>query len=233
MFPELPGLAGDADRLLGFGAAGGVCDGGSECDEAIDTAAGWPFFGQLIAHDITADRSPLTHSAQSVGLVNYRTPRANLECLYGSGPVGNPFLYQRDDPAKLLLGRNDAGEAADLPRNAEGIALIGDPRNDVHLFVSQLHLAMLRLHNRVVDHLRVKGVPEGELFDHARRVLSWLYQWVIVNDYLPRSSGTSSSRRSSQKVRASTGRSPSHGFRSSSPTRPSGTAIARSATTSC
>ena len=44
---------------------------------------------------------------------------------------------------------------------------------------------MLRLHNRVVDHLRVKGVPEGELFDHARWVVSWHYQWVIVNDYLP------------------------------------------------
>jgi Animal haem peroxidase len=186
LFPGLPGLLADEGRLVDFGAAGGICDGGSDSDEARHTAAGWPFFGQLVAHDITADRSPLGHSAQGDGLVNHRTPLANLECLYGTGPVGAPFLYQRDDPAKLLLGRNDAGEAADVPRNSEGTALIGDPRNDVHLFVSQLHLAMLRLHNCVVDHLRAKGVSESEVFERARLTVSWLYQWVIVNDYLPR-----------------------------------------------
>jgi Animal haem peroxidase len=187
LFPELARLAGDEMRLLEFGGAGGICDGGPECDEARWTAAGWPFFGQLVAHDITADRSPLTHGdTQSDRLLNYRIPRANLECLYGAGPMGNPFLYQREDPAKMLLGLNEAGEPADLPRNAEGIALIGDPRNDVHLFVSQLHLAMLKLHNCTVDHLRAKGVPESELFEAARGMVSWMYQWVIVNDYLPR-----------------------------------------------
>ena len=65
--------------------------------------------------------------------------------------------------------------------------MIGDPRNDTHIFVSQLHLAGLRLHNRVVDHLRRSAaVPESAIFDEARRTVSWLYQWVIVNDYLPR-----------------------------------------------
>jgi hypothetical protein len=187
LFPDLPRLAGDEGRLLDFGVPGGVCDGGPECDDAEQTAAGWPFFGQLVAHDITADRSPLTHGdTRSDQLLNYRTPRANLECLYGAGPMGNPFLYQRNDPAKLLLGVNEAGEPADVPRNEEGIALIGDPRNDVHLFVSQLHLALLKLHNCTVDHLRGKGVPEGELFETARLTVSWIYQWVIVNDYLPR-----------------------------------------------
>jgi len=49
----------------------------------------------------------------------------NLECLYGDGPTGHPFLYQREDPAKFLLGI----DGADVQRNAEGIAVIGDPRN--------------------------------------------------------------------------------------------------------
>ena len=127
------------------------------------------------------------HRAAGERTENFRSPRANLECIYGDGPVGNPFLYRRDDPAKLLLGVNDAGEEADLPRNREGIAMIGDPRNDVHIFVSQLHLAMLHLHNCVVDHLRRSAaVPESAIFDEARRTVSWLYQWVIINDYLPR-----------------------------------------------
>jgi hypothetical protein len=57
LFTELPTLAGEDDALLALGRAGGVCDGGDSCTDAIETAAGWPLFGQFIAHDITADRS--------------------------------------------------------------------------------------------------------------------------------------------------------------------------------
>ena len=109
-------MEGDETRLLELAVPGGLSDGGTSCANAQETAAGWPFFGQFIAHDITADRSDLSRHADGTHLLNFRTPRANLECLYGAGPVGNPFLYRRDDPAKLLLGRNDAGEEADLPR---------------------------------------------------------------------------------------------------------------------
>lgn len=187
LFPGLSSIDDDEERLQALAVRGGVCDGGDSCPDAVEVAAGWPFFGQLIAHDITADRSPLAHRATGERTENFRTPRANLEAIYGDGPVGNPFLYQRDDPAKLLLGVNDAGEAADLPRNSEGTALIGDPRDDVHIFVSQLHVAMLRLHNCVVDHLRrFTATPEPAIFDEARRTVSWLYQWVILGDYLPR-----------------------------------------------
>jgi Animal haem peroxidase len=185
LFPDLEPLGGDEAQLLAFGVRGGVCDGGTSCEDARDTAAGWPFFGQFVAHDITADRSELAHHADGRHLLNFRTPRVNLECLYGAGPVGSPFLYSRDDPAKLLLGRNDAGEEADLPRNPEGIALVGDPRNDVHLFMAQMHVAMLRMHNGLVDRLRSDGVAEREVFDHARREASWHYQWIVVEDYLP------------------------------------------------
>jgi Animal haem peroxidase len=187
LFPGLPPIREDEERLQALAAPGGICDGGDSCPDSVDVAAGWPFFGQLIAHDITADRSPLVHRASGERTENFRTPRANLEAIYGDGPAGHPFLYRRDDPAKLLLGVNEEGDEADLPRNSEGIALIGDPRNDVHIFVSQLHVAMLRLHNRVVDHLRrYAGTPESAIFEEARRALSWLYQWVIVNDYLSR-----------------------------------------------
>jgi Animal haem peroxidase len=186
LFPELIALAGEDEALLALGSAGGICDGGESCEDAIETAAGWPLFGQFIAHDITADRSPLTHRAELSDAVNFRSPRADLECLYGSGQVGSPFLYRRDDPALLLLGRNDRGEEADVPRNAEGVALIGDPRNDVHVVVSQLHVAMIKAHNRLVELARERGVSGAEVFETARRETTWHYQWVIVNDYLPR-----------------------------------------------
>ena len=144
-------------------------------------AAVWPFFGQFVAHDITADRSPVTHRADPDAIRNFRVPRADLEALYGVGPVGAPYLYARDDPAKLLL----SADGGDVPRNREGIALIGDPRNDVHLFTSQMTVAFIGLHNRLVDRLREDGTPEDALFDEARRTATWHYQHVIVREFLP------------------------------------------------
>jgi hypothetical protein len=175
---DLPPLEVEQEWLYRVGASGGFCDASDrEADSAVE--AGWPFFGQYIAHDLTADRSPLRAHGDARALRNMRTPRANLESLYGGGPIGSPYMYRRDDPAKLL--ENDG----DLPRNQDGFALIGDPRNDVHVFVSQLQLAFLRAHNRLVDRLREDGCAESELFDEGRRALSWHYQWVIVNEFLP------------------------------------------------
>ena len=189
MFPSVPAFTADEEFLIHLGRMAGPCDGGlfsEETDQTDDAgvAAGWPLFGQFVAHDITADRSLLLRHADGDHIANFRSPRANLECLYGDGPVGNPFLYDRDDPAKLLIGRNEQGAPGDVPRNAQGIAIIGDPRNDVHLFVSQLHLAMLKVHNLLVDRLREDG--EREPFEPARRAVTWHYQWIIANDLLPR-----------------------------------------------
>jgi Animal haem peroxidase len=178
-FPDLPALESDQAALLALGASGGLCDGSDATGDDGTAAAGWPFFGQFIAHDITADRSPIGPHADATTIANFRSPRANLECLYGSGPVGAPFLYDAADPAKLLDGDGD------VPRNAQGTALLGDPRNDVHVFISQLHLGLIGAHNRIVDRLREDGVEEAECFAAARRATMWHYQWVIVEDFLP------------------------------------------------
>ena len=175
---DLPALDVDDTILRRLGAVGGFCDGG-ECKEDSEVEAGWPFFGQYVAHDLTADRSPLRAHNDLGALRNMRSPRANLEALYGGGPGGSPYLYQRDDPAKLL--ENDG----DLPRNQQGIALIGDPRNDVHVFMGQMQVAFIAAHNLLVDRLREDEVAESDLFDEARRSLSWHYQWLIVSEFLP------------------------------------------------
>jgi len=175
---DLPALDADDTLLHKLGARGGLCDGG-DCDTDSSIEAGWPFFGQYVAHDLTADRSPLRSHTDLDALRNMRSPRANLETLYGGGPMGSPYLYQRDDPAKLL--ENDG----DVPRNHEGIALIGDPRNDVHIFTSQMHVRFIETHNLLIDRLREDRVGEGELFEQARRALTWHYQWLILNEFLP------------------------------------------------
>jgi hypothetical protein len=115
--------------------------------------------------------------------------------MYGDGPIGSPYLFSRKDPAKMLLGVNDQGVADDLPRNQEGIALVGDPRQDVHLLISQMHVAMLKAHNRLVDRLREDGVSEADLAAEARRALTWHYQWAVLFDFLPTTIGEERTRR--------------------------------------
>jgi hypothetical protein len=181
LFDDLPALDADERALHALGRPGGPCDLGADVTPDSHVAAVWPFFGQFVTHDITADRSPLVHHATAARLRNARAPRANLEGLYGAGPVGAPFLYRKDDPAKLLLGP----EGSDVPRNHEGIALIGDPRNDVQLFTSQLTVAYIAMHNRLVDRLRDDGVAEGDVFAEARRAATWHHQHVILREYLP------------------------------------------------
>jgi hypothetical protein len=188
MFPGLDPLGSEPEVLMRAGDTGGVCDAAAALDELAPDgddateAAGWPLFGQIVAHDITADRSPIGVGIDPEALRNARSPKLNLEMLYSDGPVGSAYLFDADDPAKFLL----APGGHDVPRNQQGTALIGDPRNDVHFFVLSLHVALLHAHNRIVDRLRAEGTPEGEVFDRARIMLTWHYQWVVVHDFLPR-----------------------------------------------
>jgi hypothetical protein len=85
---------------------------------------------------------------------------------------------------------------AELLSNARGarldlelLALAGDPRQDSHVLISQMHVVMIRAHNRLVDRLRADGVPDADLFDEARRALRWHYQYVVLHDYLPEAIG--------------------------------------------
>jgi hypothetical protein len=182
LFGDLPPLRVDEQDLHALGRPGGPCDLGQETHDVDGHgAAVWPFFGQFIAHDITADRSPLVHRAARAALRNARAPMLNLEGMYGAGPIGAPYLYRKDDPAKLLL----SPDGCDLPRNQEGIALIGDPRNDVQLFTGQMLVAFIGLHNRLVDRARAEGVAEEAVFTEARRTATWHYQHVILREFLP------------------------------------------------
>lgn len=193
LFPDLPRFSADDAFLFALGRAGGLCDCKSDVDDEASLgrdAAGWPFFGQFIAHDITADRSAIRHGVDPRELQNARSPRLNLECLYGDGPIGHPFLFERQDPAKILLGAN----GHDLQRNSEGTAIIGDPRNDSHVFMSQMHLSFAHAHNAFVDAARRRSIPDDHVFETAARELRWHYQSVITREFLPRLLGAELSR---------------------------------------
>lgn len=189
LFDDLPPLRVDTQDLHALGRPGGPCDLGEHVEEDTDSgvAAVWPFFGQFLAHDITADRSPVVDRADPDTIRNFRVPRADLEALYGTGPVAEPYLYDVEDPARLLL----APTGVDVPRNQQGIALIGDPRNDANLFTSQMAVAFIAFHNRLVERLRQDRTPEPLVFAEARRLTTWHFQHVILREFLPALIGAS------------------------------------------
>ena len=169
-----------------------------------DVPAGFTYLGQFIDHDITFDTTPIQEVlVDPLALHNFRTPALDLDCLYGRGPGDQPFLYQLPpNDALFVLGRTNATPGRgdpkvkpslefDLPRGTQGLALIGDPRNDENLIVAQLHLAFMRFHNKVVEGLQKGTVAppspiRRSLFEEARQLVIWHYQWIVLNDFLRR-----------------------------------------------
>src|SRR5262245_58923502 len=171
-------------------------DAGSESDGVIP--AGFTYLGQFIDHDITFDPvSSLQRIQDPEGLTDFRTPRLDLDSVYGRGPDDSPFMYDPDiDDGRTTLLIGKSGTEDDLPRNTlggkdrlrRGRALIGDPRNDENVIVSQLHLLFLKFHNKVVQFVRPRhqGLSRDELFAEAQRVTRWHYQWLVAHDFLRR-----------------------------------------------
>jgi Animal haem peroxidase len=152
--------------------------------------AGFTYLGQFIDHDITFDpTSKLDRRIDPGALENFRTPRFDLDSVYGSGPVAEPSLYDWKESAppgiRLLVGHNAVDGTADLPRNQQGRAVIGDPRNDENVIVAQLHLLFIRFHNAVVDRL-LGTVPDRDLLADVQQAVRWHYQWIIVHEFLPK-----------------------------------------------
>ncbi|MDX1983737.1 MAG: heme peroxidase family protein [Bryobacteraceae bacterium] len=192
MFPRLSALTASNDAMVELGSAM-VEEGGQINDPAFDNPtipAGFTYLGQFIDHDITFDTTPLPEIVTDPQAIhNFRTPKLDLDSLYGGGPGAQPYLYTRANDALFVIGTNRESPDQngvnipalpnDLPRNAEGFALIGDKRNDENLLVAQLHLAMLKFHNKVVTTRNVG-------FDEARRIVTWHYQWMVIHDFLAR-----------------------------------------------
>jgi len=128
---------------------------------------------------------------------NYRTPRLDLDSLYGKDPAAAEFLYDSD--GCFRLGRTTAvnhptGPAGvseqDLYRDPTGTACLVDARNDENLLVAQLHVLFATLHNRCMRLLgqRRDLAPDpgdSDLFRQTRTLVTWLYQWIIKHEFLP------------------------------------------------
>jgi Animal haem peroxidase len=154
--------------------------------------SGYTYLLQFVAHDLVHSAIPLSVAGMlGAGTANARRTPLQLETLFGSGPVGSPFVYALDAPnddrrTKLRLGRmrwKDKSVEAGCPfrdiarapaENVTGIdrsiaghrvalteALVADPRNDDHAIMSQLTALFALLHNSLIDLIRRREPATG------------------------------------------------------------------------
>lgn len=154
--------------------------------------AGITFFGQFVDHDITLDvTTKLDKPAIPEQIQNRRTINLDLDCIYGAGPEASPYLY---DLPKLVVGDEIGGSGRHDLARFNDVALIGDPRNDENVVVSQLQAAFIAFHNKVVDALiadkrldptTLNPHQEREIFEEARDHVIHYYHRLLVEDFLP------------------------------------------------
>jgi len=162
--------------------------------------AGFTYLGQFVDHDLTFDKTAvmLGENVTPAQLIQARSPSLDLDSLYGGGPNDpeSAKFYESDLQhlkigSSVAIGGIPAFPGHDLPRGAgttadeKRKAVIPDPRNDENLAVAQLHTAMIRFHNRVLDTLP-SSIPPGQRFGRARQKVVKHYQWMLKTDYLPR-----------------------------------------------
>ena len=91
---------------------------GPDAEESGIPAA-YTYLGQFVDHDLTFDpASSLQQQDDPDGLVDFRTPRFDLDCVYGKGPDDAPYLYTADNrfnQGRPLTGAASNPNAGDLP----------------------------------------------------------------------------------------------------------------------
>jgi hypothetical protein len=187
LFPELPPYHAPTDAALDalttLGTTVGTTttpgpmldDGAAAGNNPDGMRAFFTYFGQFLDHDMTLDTLPLPVDVVDPNtIVNARDQRLNLDSVYGSKRrKQNPALYEADGK-RLKVGGPDG---RDLPRNSDGSAILGDPRNDENQIIAQVHVAFLRAHNKLLE--------QGFKFKDARQLMEWRYQWIVVHEFLP------------------------------------------------
>lgn len=181
----------------------------------LNIPAGYTYLAQFIAHDLAFHRL-LAQGFQSSGQEPTRAQsgtdspgRLDLSGLYGGGPIANPSLYASEDhttqrwrfaldPVAKSRGQEPQSPAIELardlprrdsnPAQETGVctAYVADPRNDMHILISQLTVLFKQFHNKVAASVEQKSIEDFKIFETTRRLVLASFHLIVLKDFLPR-----------------------------------------------
>ncbi len=159
--------------------------------ESPTIPAAMTFVGQFIDHDLTMNAVNL-FDPQTGPVQDTASPLIDLDSVYGP----RTFLYNLPPSATLFnddgtfkLHKKSGGETGhfyDIPRDpSTHKAYIADARNDENQMILQVHLLVMRLHNKLITtHFQ-------HIADIGKRItaayIETLYTWqsLLLDEYLP------------------------------------------------
>ncbi|WP_419806139.1 peroxidase family protein [Terriglobus sp.] len=152
--------------------------------ESPELPAATTFIGQFIDHDLTMNAVDLFIS-QDGNVQNTASPLIDLDSVYGPRSLLNTAgsdLYEADGRTLRLqtVKTGDGNAYYDLVRDAAtGEGTISDKRNDENQMILQVHLLLMRVHNKLAADYPALSA------DELRRETILTWQSVLVNDHLP------------------------------------------------
>jgi hypothetical protein len=169
------------------------------------------FVGQFIDHDLTFNGANLFDDQTGTMVPDFASPVIDLDSVYGGrsypddpadtslkGIIKNSDVFNDDMSFKLMrLGPNayDVTRWTDVSEpDRVGAAYIFDPRNDENQVILQVHILLMRVHNKLLkityEHdkkLNPKHKKDAEkAAEEVKTEVIANWQSVLLNDYLPR-----------------------------------------------
>ena len=164
--------------------------------ESPTIPAAFTFVGQFIDHDLTMNAVDL-FNAQTGEVQNTASPLIDLDSVYGPRTIlfnapAHGTIYEKDGTFKLHKKHGTAtGHYYDLPREGANDAnphkaYISDARNDENQMILQIHLLVMKLHNKLLKTV-FHGIADPlERFEAARKETLYNWQSFVMDDFLRR-----------------------------------------------
>jgi hypothetical protein len=173
---DMPGLEEQLSVIRDGGISGG--------DIATTLPAGYTYFGQFIAHDMThmiwddnATPADTPDGPKGAWVNKAMWHGLDFESLLGVVADDRPCEHWTTVGGATLGASTGGRLARDLPSNAAGKSVATDPRADGNLAVAQMHVMLARFYRHVCT---LPGIE-----DPWRTTVKHL-QAVVLTDYLPR-----------------------------------------------
>ena len=160
--------------------------GSKSTPEFSDIPAGFTYFGQLVAHELSA--MDVRSAPKSV--TNGQNATLDLDSvydfknkMYSADQISNASSTSSNMPIGYVIG--DKQCPFDLQRLNSAEAIVADERGDDLLPLAQFNVLFLKLFNKIYDVEILNGKSDIKSQESARKECALIFQDVIWNEYLP------------------------------------------------